>query len=176
MQIMCVKFDPIANLELAQGTIMDQYLDNQEALYFDTRDLQYLGYCDDFGPMNASTILEFVALLDALIIKHPDKRLVYCAQPGRRSLTNAAFLLGSYLILALGQDPDAVWTFFGAVPQGTFEHYRDATLSAPRFDLTLLDCWRALANGKSLGWIDRLLQGRVRTLLLRPLLALLHGA
>ena len=105
--------------------------------------------------MNASSVLEFVALLDALRTKHPGKKLVYCAQPGRRSLTNAAFLLGSYAILALDKDPDAVWTLFSAAPQGTFEHYRDATFSAPRFDLTLLDCWRALANGKSLGWIDR---------------------
>jgi cell division cycle 14 len=84
---------------------------------------------------------------------HPQKKIVYCVSIGRRNVTHAAFLLGAYLVLALKQSPEGVWERFRTYKH--FEHYRDATYSPSRFNLTLLDCWRGLASGESLGWIGK---------------------
>jgi hypothetical protein len=49
-------------LELAQGDITDPCPGIKDHWYFDTPDLKYVGYCDDFGPMNASSVLAFAEL------------------------------------------------------------------------------------------------------------------
>ena len=35
--------------------------------------------------------------------------VVLCVAKGRRELTNAAFLLGAFMLLALGDDPARIW-------------------------------------------------------------------
>ena len=89
-----------------------------------------------------------------MIKSNPNKKLVYCAESGKRHLTNACFLLGAYAILVRNDTPEQVWERFSTLPPGTFEHYRDATFARPSFRLSLFDCWNGLARGKSLGWID----------------------
>jgi cell division cycle 14 len=129
-------------------------LKSDDEVWFCGCELQYVGYCDDFGPMNASSVLQFIEMLDDLIQANPKKNLIYCAEEGKRHLTNAAFLLGAYAILARNETPEQVWERFSSLPPGTFEHYRDATFSRPTFRLSLFDCWNGLAQGKALGWID----------------------
>ena len=103
--------------------------------------------------MNAVSVLNFVQILDNKIAMFPTRQVVYCAERGRRNLTNAAFLLGSYLVMRQNEEPTRVWDRFVQI-KGLFDAYRDATYSEPDFELTLLDCWQGLARGKSLGWID----------------------
>ena len=117
--------------------------------------IKYIPFCDDFGPMNFSSITQFAELFDIeiAICVAESKHLVYCAGGGRRGMTNCAFLLGSYMILKLGYSPEAVWECFKKMDPTWFEEYRDATFSPPRFRLRLLDCWSGLARAMSAGWI-----------------------
>ena len=122
---------------------------------FQTRELEYVGFCDDFGPMNASCVIKFVAILQSELARFPNHDIVYCSENGRRNLTNAAFLLGAYMIIVFKEPAKKVWACFSSLEPHTFEHYRDATFSDSQFDLSLLDCWEALARGVSVGWIDQ---------------------
>jgi cell division cycle 14 len=146
------KVDLIPNVYLKHGRAV---ADHNDFILFEPNDLEYIGFCDDFGPMSASTILDFVSRLRLQMQEHPGINIAYRVKQDRRHTTNAVFLLGSYAILVSDISPDQVWESFSHIPQNFFEHYRDATHSATTFDLTILDCWRALARGKSLGWINQ---------------------
>jgi hypothetical protein len=67
----------------------------------DSDSLTYSLICDDFGPMNMSAIVEFIALLEQEMEAYPNSRIVYCVDDGSRNLTNGVFLLGSYMLISL---------------------------------------------------------------------------
>jgi cell division cycle 14 len=114
--------------------------------------LEYFPICDDFGPMNMSAIVEFITILEQEMEAYPNSRIVYCVDDGSRNLTNAIFLVGSYMILSLDVSADDVVDCFSWA-DGLTVPYRDATFSAPDFDLLLLDCWRGLEKGKNRAWV-----------------------
>ena len=120
---------------------------------FSTSEISYQPFCDDFGPMNFSAIAMFIRRLDEEITlcAEESNSLVYFAGQGRRALTNAAFLLGAFMILRWNMDAEGVEARFGDPAQ--FEGYRDATYSPADFRLGLIDCWRGLARARDLGWI-----------------------
>ena len=69
---------------------------DQYTCFWTLGNLEYFPYCDDFGPMNASTIISFIEQLDKEIanaeVLNPPKKIVYMVEQGRRSLTNAGNL------------------------------------------------------------------------------------
>ena len=71
-------------------------------------DIPYFQFCDDFGPMNLAAVVEFMAALENSMTASNFDSIVYCARNGRRSLTIAAFLLGAYSMLKLGDAPTDV--------------------------------------------------------------------
>ena len=115
--------------------------------------ISYQGYCDDFGPMNMSCIIDFVRLLEAKLNGSPDRMIAFCVDHGKRSLTNAVFLLGAYMILRMDKPSDAVSESFLWLHTDQVEPYRDATYSRPDFALELIDCWRGLEKGMQRGWV-----------------------
>jgi cell division cycle 14 len=115
--------------------------------------LQYDAFCDDFGPMDLSCITRFIQMLDHELQAYPACRIVYCVENGRRELTNAVFLLGSYLILRHGRTLEDTFSRFQWLGSDKIEDYRDATYSQATFRLTVKDCWRGLARGMQLEWI-----------------------
>jgi cell division cycle 14 len=120
--------------------------------------IEYHPYCDDFGPMNISTTINFIKQLEKEILACTQiscDQLVYSVQDGRRALTNAAMLLGCYLILKKNMNPDEVASCFARIKKELIEDFRDATNLPPDFGLTLRDCWRGLFRGKKCGWIAR---------------------
>jgi hypothetical protein len=99
--------------------------------------LRYEAYCDDFGPMNMASIVDFTKLLDAERKAFPDTKIVFCADEGRRALTNSVFLLGAYMILKLDMTPCSVTKRFTWLDPESIEPYRDATYTRPDFRLQL---------------------------------------
>ena len=116
--------------------------------------VQYEAYCDDFGPLNMSSTIDFIRQLDAELDSFPDAKVMVCAEDGKRALTNAVFLLGAYMIIKLDMSPDEVARSFRWLDPASIESYRDATYSSPDFRLHLVDCWRGLAKGRELGWVS----------------------
>ena len=116
--------------------------------------LKYEAFCDDFGPMNLSSIISFIEQLDIQLRSFPSSRIVYAVVNGRRELTNAIFLLGAYLILRREYTSSQVLDVFHWLSESLIESYRDATYSSPDFGLTLEDCWRGLERGKASSWLN----------------------
>ena len=115
--------------------------------------IHYFSLCDDFGPMNLASVVSFVLQLDDELEAYPECIFFYCVDAGKRALTNAIFLLGSYMILRLHLNVKEVSNSFSWLNRKVLEPYRDATFSASDFDLTLEDCWGGLAKGIDKGWL-----------------------
>ena len=142
----------LKNLYLAHN-IQGLTFNSQFRIFENLQCIEYYAYCDDFGPMNMSAIIEFVKLLDAEITNFPECNIVLCPSDGKRALTNAIFLLGAYMILKLDIPPSDVVLSFRWLDPASIESYRDATYAPPTFRLHLIDCWRGLHKGKQLGWV-----------------------
>jgi cell division cycle 14 len=116
--------------------------------------IMYHPLCDDFGPMNLNCIVNFIQQLDQELCDYPNSRIFYLVDDGKRQLTNAVFLLGSYMLLKLDKPlEEVIETFHWADNDQVTEEYRDATFSRPTFRLSLADCWRGLAKGMQCGWL-----------------------
>jgi hypothetical protein len=137
---------------LAQG---DLKLPNPEAyqIFQPLKTLKYYPICDDFGPMNLASTTRFIEMLEDEIYDYPSSKIVFCVESGRRSLANAVYLLGAFMILRLNSSARETSKRFDWLDQSLVEPFRDATFSKSDFALTLMDCWQALERGRSLGWV-----------------------
>ena len=115
--------------------------------------LEYHAGCDDFGPLNMSSIVYFITSLDKELESFPDKTIALCVEKGKRQLTNAVFLLGSYMIIREEMTANAVAASFDRLDATLLESNRDAKYDESNFDLCLFECWCGLEKGKLQGWI-----------------------
>ena len=130
-------------------------LDDKGITCFHANETEYFGFCDDFGPLNFASVASFIQILDGHIAACTSPALVYCARDGRRALTNAAFLLGAFMVLRLNMAPPDVSKRFETFCKGKIEDYRDATFWPPDFGLKLIDCWAGLHRAKERSWLAR---------------------
>ncbi|KAJ1467649.1 dual specificity protein phosphatase [Baffinella frigidus] len=111
---------------------------------------KYRPYCSDFGPVDLESVVEFCRDVQTRM-RDPrltGRKLVYYCERDRAMRTNAAFLLGAYLVLVAGWTAeDAAKTFDRIVPC-PFMMFRDATDLRSDFDLSILDCLKGLAKAK----------------------------
>jgi cell division cycle 14 len=103
--------------------------------------------------MNCGSIIRFFEMLDQELVSHPSCKIVYCVDTGRRALTNAVFLLGSYMIFKLYMRTEEIKSAFSWLDPSMIEPFRDATYSEPDFGLRLEDCWRGLERGIASKWL-----------------------
>ena len=78
-------------------------------------EIEYHPFCDDFGPLNISSTIRFIKQMEDEILacnQASCKKLVLSVDNGKRSLSNAAALLGSYLILKHNRTLDHVISCF----------------------------------------------------------------
>jgi cell division cycle 14 len=115
--------------------------------------IKYNGFCDDFGPMNLSSIARFADLLDNELISSPAINIVYSVEAGRRAMTNAVFLVGAYMMLKREMSTESVVSTFDWLKRDCVEDYRDATFSLVDFGLTLKDCWGGLELAMAFDWV-----------------------
>jgi cell division cycle 14 len=117
--------------------------------------IRYDPFCDDFGPMNFLSIVAFIEALNDEIDAASDLSLdlVFSVASGPRALTNAAFLMGAYLLLKLKRDPAEAQRCFKGLDKSLLQPYRDATYAPSDFDLHLIDCWGGLKHGQDLRWL-----------------------
>ena len=105
--------------------------------------------------MNLDQVFRFYELVEKERKAYPAHMLILATERDSRKMTNAVFLLGTYLLLSRGIGAQQVWDIFEPLlPQ--LEMYRDATFSEGRFRLTLLDCWSGFVHAKKLGWLERI--------------------
>jgi len=66
-------------------------------------ELVYCNYNTDFGPLNLAMLYRFCDLLNRALKQSTRKRIIYYTGVEACKRTNAAFLIGSYAILYLGE-------------------------------------------------------------------------
>ena len=143
-----------SRLNLAQNIDGFSLGDSFECFRLSTLSAQiaYNPYCDDFGPVSMACVVDFIRLLDAKLVGSSATKMILCVDAGRRALTNAVFLLGSYMILRQGKASSDVAASFHWLER-QMEPYRDASNFSPDFALHLIDCWRGLEKGVQQGWV-----------------------
>ena len=125
--------------------------------------LEYEPLVNEFGPMSLSHVIRFVEILDHQIDAHPGQKIVYYAGQGKKKLTNAVFLLGTYIILKHDDTAKSVAESFRWLDDSLIERFRGTLMQeSDRSELTLSDCWAALERAKGLAWLGlpRFLGGR----------------
>ena len=115
--------------------------------------ISYIGFCDDFGPMSLGSIFEFCKLLDEYLIENQGQQFALLSSGDQRTLTNAVFLLGAYMIMDRGSNPEEIHQCFEPLKKIVLA-YRDVSPGEPNFALHLKDCWAGLWRAKSLGWAN----------------------
>ncbi|XP_024530219.1 dual specificity protein phosphatase CDC14C isoform X3 [Selaginella moellendorffii] len=108
----------------------------------------------DFGPLNMACTYRFCWKLHGLLqdARAHGRCVCFCTSIETKTKSNAAVLLGAYLVLFESWEPDAAYS-----PLALFEPYfpfRDPTCGISTYHLTVLDCIQAVAKGKKVGWID----------------------
>ena len=115
--------------------------------------LVYLSFFDDFGPMHLSHLYYFCSIVDDNLKQFPDRLIAMHTLPDKRSVTNAVFLVGAYMIIRQNLTPEEVEPNFEPF-RTLLIPYRDVSPGAQNFELQVMDCWRALWRARSLGWVD----------------------
>ena len=101
--------------------------------------LLYVPFCADFGPLNLGVTLHVSSVFRNLLLKSEYKttKLIYYCSTDPKDITNAMYLLGSFLCLYLGCSPEAAWRPFAGLGSHCMP-YRDATWAKSTFDLLLV--------------------------------------
>ena len=118
--------------------------------------LEYIPFCDDFGPMSLSHIARFIETLQSLLDENPMSAILYCVDICPKKITNAAFLLGAYMVLEMHLSPEDTQSAFEDLEPCLLLPFRDSSYKRPDFSLQLVDCWRALALAREQGWLDQI--------------------
>ena len=142
-----------SELYLATSIIMRENPDNFKSYsVILVSELEYVPFCQDFGPLNLSQIHFFISKVNTFRENNPSRKIVCVAEGIQSELTNGVLLLGCYLSMTLGLSPEDVYDCFDALSPYMIP-YRDATLDWSDFELPLIDCWRALRRATDEGWL-----------------------
>ena len=114
--------------------------------------VEYIGFCDDFGPMNLASLHHFCTSVDAQL-KLDARPLVMQTRSDRKTLTNAVFLVGGYMIMKLDMDLPEVERRLSAF-SSRIASYRDVSPGPQNFHLLVRDCWDGLWRAKQLEWVS----------------------
>ena len=123
------------------------------------RVMRYTPFCADFGPFNLGMMHHFYLVLKELMLSHAASarltktKIVYFTSTARSNVTNAIFLLGSFLVAQLNATPEQAWAPFANFSSVVLP-YRDATWCPSPYDLTLEHCWQGLRKAIVTGLYD----------------------
>lgn len=118
-------------------------------------ELVYEPFFADFGPLNLSMIYRYCRLLEAKLTDPTmgDKRIIHYCSHDPKKRANAACLVCSYQVIALGKTAENAYEpFCGICPP--FLPFRDATCGICTFHLTILDCLKGLEESIKHRWFD----------------------
>ena len=116
-------------------------------------DCIYYSFCEDFGPMNLGCVFTFCESLDSRLKTQPPRPLALITDLDKRNITNAAFLLGAYMIMRLDAQPQEVTAAFAPL-HSSLVSFRDVSPGEQNFHLYLRDCWEGLWRARQAGLVD----------------------
>ena len=103
--------------------------------------------------MCLGSIKRFCLLVENSISSSKGLQIAMISRPDPKALSNAVFLIGSYMIMHLGLDVQEVASRFSPL-HGQLATFRDISPGKQNFHLHVTDCWSGLWRAKSLRWVD----------------------
>lgn len=108
-------------------------------------EIRYQSFCADFGPFNLGMMHRFHCSLIELLSSPSTKPHIvyYTTSENAEAVTNAVFLLGTFLVAHLGATAEQAWAVFSRL---RLRPYRDATWCPSTYDLHMVECFRGLGK------------------------------
>ena len=130
----------------------------QRNIYFFSSDFHedYMPFFHDFGPVNLGVIYQFCKLVEGKILdpRLGNRMCTYYAESDGPRRTNAAFLLGAYLVIKHGWKPEEADQKLQEMGPGVLCGYKHALNYPSDFKLSVLDCLRGLKKALDAKWFD----------------------
>ncbi|KAF8766863.1 Dual specificity protein phosphatase like protein [Argiope bruennichi] len=125
--------------------------------YFCTdEELVYNSFYADFGPLNLAMLYRYYCKVNKKLKSRSlaKKKIVHYTTTHGEKRVNAAFLIGSYMIIQHGKSPEEAYRplIFGGSPP--FLSFRDASVGPSTYHLGLLDCFRAVKKALINGFFN----------------------
>ncbi|KAJ1481843.1 dual specificity protein phosphatase [Baffinella frigidus] len=118
---------------------------------------KYVPYCSDFGPVDLDRTVTFCRKIRAVLCdpRISGREVVFYAEALNSEFrTNAAYLLGAYLVLHEGWSPEKAAAPFERIVPSPWAHFRDATDAPSDFELPIRDCLAGLNRAAHEGWLN----------------------
>jgi hypothetical protein len=103
--------------------------------------------------MNLGAASAFCDSLRVRLEERPPRPLALVVDSDERNITNAAFLLGEFMIMVLDSTPQEVEDAFSPI-QAQLLSFRDVSPGEQNFHLQLIDCWEGLWRAKQEGLVN----------------------
>ncbi|XP_026855522.2 dual specificity protein phosphatase CDC14B isoform X3 [Electrophorus electricus] len=118
-------------------------------------ELSYENFYADFGPLNLAMFYRFCCKLTKKLksFAHTKKKVVFYTFGDKRKQANAAYLIGSYTVMNLQKTPEEAHSLLVS-RNTTYLPFRDASFGTCMFNLSILDCLRAVHKALRYGWLD----------------------
>jgi len=113
----------------------------------------YLPFNQEIGPVNLGTVFAFWELLNSRLAESKGKPLVYYTVNQPAHISNAAFLLGAYLVLEHKFSAVSAVDVFERIEPSPFPDILDVS-GMNQFSLSLRDCVSSVEIAVQLGWFD----------------------
>ena len=113
---------------------------------------RFISFSSDYGPVNLAVVYRFCAFISSKL-DQLDAKLVYCIEEKPEIISNAAFLLGAFLMLHRGASPAEAAHSFDSSGLPTI-HFRDTGHGPAVHHISLAESLSGLARAASLGCYD----------------------
>jgi len=118
-------------------------------------DLVYEPFFADFGPLDLGKVHLFCKELEKLMndSQYANYKIYHYTSVDFAKQSNAAFLMGCFMIICCGRSADEAWAAF-APYHNKFVPFRDATMSTCSYKHTILHSLQGMQYAIKLGWYD----------------------
>ncbi|KAK0170166.1 hypothetical protein PV328_010763 [Microctonus aethiopoides] len=130
----------------------------QKHHYFTIDDeLVYENFYEDFGPLNLAMLYRYCCKVDRKLknVAFLNKKIIHYTTLNSEDRVNAAFLVGSYAIIYLKKTAEEAYQLLINSPNSPpYAMFRDASLGAPCYQISLKDCLSAIDKCHRLGFFN----------------------
>ncbi|XP_074858827.1 dual specificity protein phosphatase CDC14A isoform X1 [Carettochelys insculpta] len=125
--------------------------------YFCTdEELVYENFYSDFGPLNLGMVYRYCCKLNKKLksFSLSRKKIVHYTTFDQRKRANAAFLIGSYVVIYLKKTPEEAYRALLSGSNPPYLPFRDASFGNCTYNLTILDCLQGIKKACQHGFFD----------------------
>ncbi|XP_069367202.1 dual specificity protein phosphatase CDC14AB-like isoform X1 [Paralichthys olivaceus] len=125
--------------------------------YFSTDDdFIYESFYADFGPLNLAMLYRYCCKLNKKLKSFTisKKKLVHFTCYDQKKRANAAVLIGAYAVIYLKRSPEEAYRTLISGNNTAYLPFRDAAVGECSFNLSVLDCLKAICKALLCGFLD----------------------